>query len=271
MRRRVYEALTNPQANDRVGRGVSLALLALIAANVVASVLETDVELAQNAPGFFLWFERISVVVFSVEYLLRIWTCTTDPQFQGALRGRIRFALSPMALIDLAAIAPSLVGLLLPGVVDLRFLRVLRLLRLFRLLRVGRPAEAFALLVRVVQAKRVELAVSMVVVLVAMLLAAGAMYMVEGSQPGTQFTSIPRSMWWSIVTITTVGYGDMTPTTPLGQAIGGLVAFVGICALALPVGIVSSGYMHELSVKAKNTTVTEALPTTCPHCGNLSA
>lgn len=264
---RVYEVLSNPRSDDRMGRGISLALLVLIAANVLASVLETDADLAQSAPAFFYWFELLSVSVFTAEYVLRLASCTTLSRFHGAVRGRLRFVLSPMALIDLASIVPFFLGLLLPGVVDLRFLRVLRLLRLFRLLRAGRPAAAFALLVRVVQAKRVELAVSMVVVLVAMLLAAGAIYVAESGQPGTQFTSIPRSMWWSIVTITTVGYGDMTPTTPLGQAIGGLVAFVGICALALPVGIVSSGYMQELSRKAAGA-VEERVPgETCPHCG----
>jgi len=267
MRRRIYEVLTNPRPDDRVGRIISIALLALIATNVVASVLETDVELAQNAPGFFKWFELISVAVFTVEYLLRLWSCTTAPRFAGAVRGRIRFVFSPMALVDLGSIVPSLIGLLLPGVVDLRFLRVLRLLRLFRLLRVGRAADAFALLVRVVQAKRVELAVTMVVVLVAMLLAAGAIFVAESSQPGTQFTSIPRAMWWSIVTITTVGYGDMTPATPLGQVIGGLVAFVGICSLALPVGIISSGYMQELTLKAKGPSLAPPPAATCPHCG----
>lgn len=107
----------------------------------------------------------------------------------------------------------------------------------------------------------------MVVVLVATVLAAGAISMAESSQPDTQFTSIPRSMWWSIVTITTVGYGDMTPTTPLGQAIGGLVAFVGICALALPVGIASSGYMTELSSTTRSARALAEPPTACPHCG----
>ncbi len=271
MKRRVHEVLTNPQPADRVGRAISIGVLVLIAANVLASVLETDVDLARNAPAFFTWFERVSVAVFTVEYLLRLWTCTSDPRFRGTLRGRLRYVLSPMALIDLAAIVPFYLGLFLPGVVDLRFLRVLRLLRLFRLLRVGRPAEAFALLVRVVQAKRVELAVSMVIVFVAMVLAAGAIYMAESSQPGTQFTSIPRSMWWSIVTITTVGYGDMTPTTPFGQLIGGLVAFVGICSLALPVGILSSGYMQELSLKAKVQSLSESPAATCPHCGKTAA
>jgi voltage-gated potassium channel len=265
MRRRIYEILNNPRPDDRAGRLISAALLALIAANVTASILETDAELARSASGFFDWFEWISITVFSVEYLLRLWSCTAAPRFRGAVRGRLRMALTPMALIDLVAIAPSYVELLLPGTLDLRFLRVLRLLRLFRLLRSSRIAEAFATLVRVLQGKRVELAVSLAIVVVAMLLAAGAIYVAERGEPGTQFTSIPRAMWWAVETITTIGYGDMIPATPIGKVIGGLVAFTGICAVALPVGIVSSGFIEELNRKKQPPA---PAPRSCPHCGS---
>jgi voltage-gated potassium channel len=260
MRRRIYEILTNPRADDGVGRLISLALLGLIAANVVASVLETDAELARAAPNFFHWFERVSIVVFTIEYALRIWSCTSDPRFAGPIRGRIRMAATPMALVDVVAILPFYVELLLPGTVDLRFLRILRLLRVFRLLRVSRIADAFAILIRVLRSKRIELAVSAAVVGVAVLVAAGAMYVAERDEPGTLFTSIPRAMWWSVITVTTIGYGDMVPTTAIGKVVGGLVAFIGICAVALPVGIISSGFIDELNRKKP------ALPT-CPHCG----
>lgn len=239
MKRRVYEVLTNPRPDDRVGRLISFLLVALIAANVLASVLETDQDIRALAPAFFAGFESFSVVVFSVEYLLRIWSCTADPRFRGALRGRLRMAVTPMAIIDLLAIAPSLIQRLLPGALDLRFLRVLRLLRLFRLLRVGRLGYAFSTLVRVLHTRRVELGVTLAFVVVATVLAADAMYLAEHGQPDTGFATIPRAMWWAVVTITTVGYGDVVPQTPLGHAIGALVAFIGICALALPVGILS--------------------------------
>lgn len=265
MRRRIYEILTNPRPDDRLGRAVSIALLLLIAANVLASILETDAELANRAPALFEWFERVSVTIFSVEYLLRLWSCTADPRFAGALRGRARMALTPLALVDLVAIAPSYMELLLPGVLDLRFLRVLRLLRLFRLLRYSRIAEAFATMVRVLQSKRVDLVVSLAIVIVAMLLSAGAIYLAERDDPGTQFTSIPRATWWAVETITTIGYGDMIPMTPVGKMIGGIVAFIGICAVALPVGIVSSGFIEELNRKRRQEASTDAR--TCPHCG----
>lgn len=266
MRRRIFEILTNPRPGDVPGRVVSIALLLLIAANVTASVLETDLEMAQRAPEFFYWFERISVVVFTGEYVLRLWSCTSDPRFAGTIRGRLRMAVTPMALVDLVAIAPFYVELLLPAALDLRFLRVLRLLRLFRLLRVSRVADAFAMMTRVLQGKRVELAVSLVVVAVAMLVAAGAIYVAERNEPGTLFVSIPHAMWWAIETITTIGYGDMIPTTPIGKVIGGVVGFVGICAIALPVGIVSSGFVEEINRKKKAAMIpTDAR--SCPHCG----
>jgi voltage-gated potassium channel len=234
---------------------------------VAASVLESDVELARRAPRLFFWFELVSVVVFTLEYILRLWACTVDQRFAGVLKGRLRLAGRPMSLVDLAAIAPFYFELLLPGTLDLRFLRALRLMRLFRLLRFGQLANAFGMMTRVIQAKRAELGITLAVVGVAVLLAAGAIYTAERGEPNTSFTSIPRAMWWSVVTITTVGYGDMIPATPIGHIIGGLVAFIGICALALPVGILSTGFLEELN---RTRSVSPAMTSrACPHCGLL--
>lgn len=261
VRRRIYEILNTPRPGDTLGRVIGLLLLLLIAANVAANIIETDAEIAASAPSFFRSFEIASVVIFTLEYVLRIWSAVEEPRFSGRF-GRLKMALSPMALIDLAAFAPFYLTLFAPTALDFRYLRVLRLLRIFRLLRSRRVSESFSMLARVLQAKRVEIGVTIAVVAAAMLLSAGAMYMVEHQQPGTQFTSIPRTMWWAIVTITTIGYGDMVPSTPLGQLIGGFVGFLGICALALPVGILSSGFIEE--VNRKSTTAVQ----TCPNCGH---
>lgn len=273
MRRRVYEILNNPRPGDSVGRAISFALLLLIAANVAANVVETDADIAARAPRFFRTFEIVSVAVFTVEYVLRIWSSVEDPRFAAGF-GRLRAAARPMALVDLASFAPFYMTLLAPTAFDLRYLRVLRLLRLFRLLRSRPIADAFAMLARVIQGKRAEIGVTLALVAAAMLLSAGAMYMIEHRQPDTPFTSIPRSMWWAIVTVTTIGYGDMVPSTALGQLLGGFVGFLGICALALPVGILSSGFIEEINRKDQ-TAPTDA-PTgdapatarTCPHCGH---
>lgn len=264
VRQRIYEIVTSPRPDDRLGRAISFGLMLLIATNVVASILETDAEIRARAPGLFANFERVSLAVFTTEYVLRVWSCTVDPRFSHPVTGRLRMLVTPMLLVDFLAIGPTYVDLFLPGTLDLRFLRVLRLMRLFRLFRFGRLGGAFMTLVRVIQAKRTELGVTLAFVAVATVVAAGAIYWFEHDEPDTQFTSIPRAMWWSIVTITTVGYGDMVPQTMPGHLIGAFVAFVGICALALPVGILSSGFIEELA-RAK----AEPAPTaaTCPHCG----
>lgn len=235
MRRRVYEILNNVQPGDRLGRVVGLGLLLLIAGNVAANVIESDAEIAARAPELFRGFEIVSVVVFTIEYVLRIWSAVEDPHYAHGF-GRLRAALRPMALIDLVAFAPFYVALISPSVLDLRYLRVLRLLRIFRLLRSRHISESFAMLSRVIRGKRAEIGVTLALVAAAMLLSAGAMYMLERDQANTQFTSIPRAMWWAIVTVTTIGYGDMVPATALGKVLGGFVGFLGICALALPVG-----------------------------------
>lgn len=257
MRQRIYDILTQPARTDVLGRAISYGLLLVIAVNVTASILVTDANIAASAPVLFRTVAHVSVAVFTVEYLLRLWSAGSRPEY-FSFGGRIRFALHPMMVIDLLSIAPFYVEMLFPGTIDLSFLRVLRLMRIFRLLDAGPLRTAFGRIVRVARAKRTELAVSFVFILVAMMLAAGAMYWVEQDEPNTAFTSIPRAMWWSLVTITTIGYGDMTPTSPLGQFVAGFVAFLGICAVALPVGIVSSGYIDEINTAKRDEF--------CPHC-----
>lgn len=267
--RRIYEILgNNLRTGDVLGRAISISLLTLIAANVFISVLESEPAVHVHAPRFFLWFERISVGVFTAEYLLRLWSCVVDPRYASPIRGRLRMLLSPMALVDLIAILPFYLDLFVPNVIDLRFLRALRLLRMFRLLRIDPLAEALTTVMRVLRRKRLQLFVSFAIVLVAIFFSAGAIYVVEHGQPDTRFTSIPHAMWWSVVTVTTIGYGDMVPATAIGKIIGGLVSFIGICAVALPVGIVSSGFIEEVGRRSRAAAIVRARePRTCPHCG----
>jgi voltage-gated potassium channel len=263
MRRRVYEILTGPRADDRLGRAISFGLLALIALNVIASVLETDAAIYAQAPRLFHYFERVSLVVFTVELLLRFWSCSSDPAFGRGVRGRLRLAMRPMSVVDILAIAPSYAELLLPGFFDLRFLRALRLLRIFRMLRVPRVSRAFNTLARVIMSRRTELGITLAFVAIATLIAAGAIFLVERHEANTQFTSIPRAMWWAICTVTTVGYGDIVPLTALGRVIAGVVTFVGICAIALPVGILSSGFVDEINQRNREKLATGSICSTC--------
>jgi voltage-gated potassium channel len=246
---RVYETIADPPEGYRLGELVTGGILVLIAVNVLVGVFETVKSLHQAYFNFFFYFEAFSVITFTVEYLLRFWSCTAVERYQGAIKGRLKLTISPMALIDLAAILPFYLSAVMK--VDLRFVRILRLFRLFRLFRSGRLAESFRTLAAVVKNKKEELGLSLLVVTLVLILSSSVMFLVEHEQPKTQFTSVPASMWWGVMTITTIGYGDMYPVTPLGRVIASFVGFLGICCFALPVGILGAGFAEYMDQKTK--------------------
>ncbi|MEX0714277.1 MAG: ion transporter [Pirellulales bacterium] len=174
LRRRVHALLETPHEQGLLGRLVAGGLVVLIVANVAAFVLETVQPIRRAAPAFFLWFEVVSVIIFSAEYLLRLWSCTASPRYPSPIKGRLRFAVTPMALIDLAAILPFY----LPFVIaDLRVLRAIRMLRLLRLTKLGRYSLAVQTIGRVLVAKRAELAVILGGILVVLLFASSLVYL----------------------------------------------------------------------------------------------
>ena len=241
-----------------VGRVVSGALIALIVLNIAAVVLGTVEDIYNIAPRAFLVFEAASVAVFTVEYVLRVWVSATDAESAGPARGRLKFMMSPLAIFDLMAILPFYVVLFnFPGI-DLRFVRAARLVG--RAARLGRYSSGIRTLGLVLQAKRDEL-FSVVVVLLLLLLLASSMvfYAENGTQP-EKFSSIPETMWWGIITITTVGYGDVYPVTILGRTLAGAMAVLGIGLFALPAGILGSGFIQEVQQRPERESI-------CPHCG----
>ena len=275
-KKRVYEIVAEPPPGDKVGETVNLAILVLIGVNVFVGIFETISALERQYSAFFYWFEFVSVVIFTVEYVLRIWSCNAVEKYKGFIKGRIKLALTPMALVDFVAIAPFYLALLLTAV-DLRFVRVLRLFRLFRLFRAGKLADSFGTLVMVVRSKKEELGISLLVLMLILVLSSSMMFLVEHNEPDTLFTSVPATMWWGMMTITTIGYGDMYPVTTLGRILGSIVGFMGICVFALPVGILGSGFNEVVEQKREAEEAAAAAqgiegsdPTganQCPHCG----
>ena len=245
--------LLESDPNERGARLVDRFLVVLILLNVFAVIFETmgdnEVRYAETLRAF----EWISVAVFGVEYLLRLWSATEDPRFARPVTGRLRWMATPAALIDLVAIVPAF----LPTRGDLRFVRVLRLLRLLKL---GRYSEGLRVLVRVFRDKREELVMSLMIVLVALVLTSSFMYYAEREAQPDKFSSIPAAMWWGIVTLATIGYGDVVPVTDAGRLLGSVSAIAGILVLALPVGILASGFTAELEQRRKKHDA-------CPHCG----
>ncbi len=243
-RKRIHEILEVANPGDRVSRLVDLSILALILLNLTAVILESVPVYRDRFGSIFQQFELVSVALFSAEYVLRIWSCVEDEEFRSPIGGRVRFALSPQVLVDLLAVLPFYFG------VDARFLRVLRILKLARYI------KALQVFQRVVYRKRGQLLAALIVLSVMLIFTSCLMWSVEhGHNPNIE--SIPQAMWWSVVTLTTVGFGDTVPMTPTGQLVAGLVAVIGISMFAFPTAVLGAGFLEEVGNEHK----------TCPHCG----
>lgn len=243
LRARVHAILDDADHGGGLGRVLNLALLLLILGNVAAVVLDSVAEVHARHEGAFDRFEVVSVTIFAVEYVLRLWSCTADPRYREPVRGRLRCALRPLVLIDLIAILPAL----LPFVhADLRTLRSLRLLRILRLLKLTRHSSALQTFGAILKSKAPELGSTLFVMLLLLVMSSSLMFVLEKDAPNTAFTSIPTAMWWGIATFTTVGYGDITPQTPGGRLLGGAVAILGIAMFAIPAGLLGAAFSAEM-------------------------
>lgn len=257
IRSHVDRILAPPKPGDRASQAFNTFMLTLIFGNIVAIILETEKSIYSAAHGFFRQFEIISVIVFTTEYLLRLWSCTSDKRFARPILGRIKYILTPMALIDLLAVLPFF----LTSHIDLRFVRGLRLFRLFRIAKIGRYSEALHTMGAVIRSKKEELIAALSLLLMLLVFSSSLMYFAEHESNPNQFPSIPASMWWSIVTLTTVGYGDICPITILGKVLAGVIAVCGVCMLALPTGLMGAAFVEEMLKKKRRFTGT------CPRCG----
>jgi voltage-gated potassium channel len=256
LRARVWVVVDGVPDESVASHRFESCILLLIALNVTAVILQSvrDIDLRYARP--FHLFELFSVAVFAAEYLARIWSCTVDPRFRHPIRGRLRFMRGPLALIDLLSILPFFVSL---AAVDLRVLRAARLFRLVRLLKAGEHIAALALLKRVLRDKREELVMAGVLMSILLVIAASVMYFAENAAQPDRFSSIPQSMWWAVATLTTVGYGDVYPVTPLGRLAAACISVLGIGFFALPTAILGSGFAEAMKAAHR--------PHRCPHCG----
>jgi voltage-gated potassium channel len=265
LRQRVWDLLElteHPESGVAQFDWVDVSLLTLICLNVLAVVLETVPWIADAYGEWLRGFDVFSVGVFTVEYLVRLWACTADPRYAHPLTGRLRYATSFMGVVDVVAIAPFYVPMLIPF--DLRFVRVLRLLRLFRILKIGRYSEALDRLSYVLRRKRADLLVALVALLILLIFASSVMYLVESEAQPQKYSSIPAAMWWGISALTTVGYGDVYPVTPLGKLMASLISLAGIALFALPAAILTSGFADEADRRRRDTG-------RCPYCGTVRA
>lgn len=239
---RLYRILEAGHSHDWQSRLFEGAMATLIVLNVIAFTIETVPSIHDRHALFFLIFDLFSIGVFTIEYAARLWVCTEHPPFQGlsATRARLKFARSPLMIVDFLAIAPFYLSFLFA--IDLRVLRILRLLRFFKL---ARFSPAFNTMLRVLTRERDALLGVLIVLVGMVIIAASLLYLVEGDRPGSEFATVPEAMWWAIATLTTVGYGDVTPVTAAGKLLAGVVMVCGLGFFALPIGIIASAFMDE--------------------------
>ena len=260
IKRRIYEVIEVAREEDIPSRIFDLSIIILIILNIIAVILGTVRNFYITHQVLLRNFEIISVSVFTIEYLLRLWTATYKEGFEHPFFGRIEYIFTPMAIIDLLAILPFYLPMLIP--MDLRFLRILRLFRIFRLFKMTRYSKAMQTLGNVIKEKKEELLVTVFIVFILLLTASSLMYYVEVDAQPDKFSSILDAMWWGVATLTTVGYGDVYPITPLGKFLGAVISLLGIGLFALPTGILASGFGEEIRKnREKKRTII------CPKCG----
>ncbi|MDK9721923.1 MAG: cyclic nucleotide-gated ion channel/potassium channel family protein [Rhodospirillales bacterium] len=247
------------------GRFASAFLIVLILANVGVEIATTLPDLTEDWQRELHLFDSVAVAVFALEYLLRLWVCVEDPRerfHHHPVAGRLRYMVTPKALIDLAAILPLFLGVILSP-------DMLRFLRLARLLKLLRYSAALDTLGDVVKAERRVLISAGIVMLVLLVTMSSFMYYLEREVQPQVFGSIPAAMWWGVVTLATVGYGDVVPHTPLGKLMGGVSAVMGLCMFALPAGILASAFSQEM--KKRDFVITWTMVSKVPLFSGLNA
>lgn len=244
-RTRLYRLL-EPTAWPRKGLSpVNKAVAIAILAATAAAILESEAAILHGRERLFLALEVVFTAIFTVEYAARVWAMGDDPRYRG-LAGRLRYAFTPAAIIDLLAILPLFVGLIGS---EAFLLRLFRLLRILRLARLGRFSRAFEAISTALRSRRYELSMSVGLATLLLLVSSTMLYLIEGAHQPETFGSIPRTMWWSIATLTTVGYGDVYPVTPLGKIFAGMTAITGIGLIAMPTGILAAAFSDAIQAQ----------------------
>ncbi len=246
VKKKVFDIIQADNQDNLASKIVDIIIITLIIINTIAVIMDTF-----SLP---LWLKQIldyievtSVLIFSVEYVLRVWTSDLLYPNLSKIKSRIRFIVSGMAIIDLLSILPFYLPLLIK--IDLRVLRTLRIIRLFRIMKLNRYTNALSAIGEVFKNKAHQLLSSMLVLIVLMIISSVLMYNVEHSAQPNQFENAFSALWWSIATLTTVGYGDIYPVTVLGKILSSIIAFLGVALVAIPTGIISAGFIEQIDKK----------------------
>lgn len=243
----LYQQL-DPQARSSGLSLLNKVIVLVIVASVVAAVLGTEPSLTQGYEAYWSAADGVILLFFVIEYVSRLWICVENPRCGPGLRGRLRYALSWPALIDLAVLLPTL---LFAVGSEAYLLRLARLMRILQLARLGRLSNSIALIATAVRERSMELWLSLGMAVVVVVISSTCLYMLEADLQPEAFGSIPRAMWWSVITLTTVGYGDIYPHTPLGKAFAAVTAVSGVALVAMPAGILAAAFSDVLAERRR--------------------
>lgn len=255
-RQKLFHILHKPSPSNAWARYVNYLLAALIVSNALFVAIETLPNINPAFRPYFYGFEVLSTSIFALEYLARLWVCVEQGRYADPVMGRIRYAMSPLPILDL------LVIITFWTTIDLRFLRVARMVRLLKVLNMAHFEQSLERVAAALNRRKELLIVAVVMMVLCIYASAAILYQVEHSAQPAVFSSIPNTLWWAMTTLTTIGYGDMVPVTPLGKLCAGLVSVFGIGVFALPTAIVTAAIVEAGA--------SDSGPNVCQHCGKES-
>ena len=265
-------SVIQPATTGKIASKIFDLIILLFILLSISSVFIATFELSDDVQSVLRGIEICSVIIFSIEYLLRIWTADLLYPGCGFFRSRLHYVFSAMALIDLLAILPFYLPMFLP--VNLIGIRAIRLIRLLRIFKLNRYSDALISICSVFKNKSREIFASLFFVLILLVVASLLIYYAEHDAQPEQFQNAFSGLWWAVATLTTVGYGDIYPITPIGRVLGAVIAILGIGMVAVPTGILSAGFVEILEKKnQKNSSAAESGPESdaakkyCPFCG----
>lgn len=261
IKKRIFEIIQASTEYDLASKIFDVCLIVLVLINVCLVIADTF-NLPDKIKSVSYYIEVVSVIIFTIEYFLRIWTADLLYPNKNWFVAKIKYIFSFLAIIDLLAILPFYLPFLIT--IDLRVLRMLRIIRLFRVFKINRYTNALSSIVKVFKNKQNELLSSIFVVLLLMIVASVLMYSVENKAQPEVFRNAFDALWWALATLTTVGYGDIYPITILGKILSAIIAILGIGLVAVPTGIISAGFMENME-ESKKCEIEEIKY--CPYCG----
>jgi voltage-gated potassium channel len=259
LKQNIFLLIDNEKGNKKGDYIIEYLISGLILLNVIAIFLESYKSINAKYSDLFYGIELVSIIVFSIEYILRVWVADLQYPTLSPIKARLKYIFSFLGLVDLFSILPFYLPFLIT--IDLRVMRVLRLLRLLRLLKLNRHSKSLKLIGQVLKNTKNDILVTVFMVFILLVLASTLMYSLENEAQPEAFENIGQALWWAVATLTTVGYGDIYPITPLGKLLSGVIALLGIGIVALPTGIISSAYIDEVQKQKKKNTCQ------CPKCG----